>query len=103
MKNKSNLILWGALGVYALVLWLVFGCSALVGLDPIQLNFLYVTIGGVMVLAFMTFGYRLIDALTPFPTGAELRSNNSAVGMVVAGVFIGIGLAVGLTVGLGLN
>ena len=67
------------------------------------MNFIYAIGGGVIALAFMYFGYRWLDFLTPFDTGEELKKGNRAVGQVVGSIFIGIGVAIGLVIGLGLN
>jgi len=69
----------------------------------ILLNLLYAAVGGSAAIAFMFFGYRIIDHVTPFDTAAQLRDGNVAVGIMVGGMFVGIGVAVGLVVGMGLN
>ena len=56
---------------------------------------------GSITLAFMYFGYKWLDYLTPFDTGEELKNGNRAVGQVVGSIFIGIGVAIGLVIGLG--
>ncbi|HIF69045.1 MAG TPA: DUF350 domain-containing protein [Deltaproteobacteria bacterium] len=67
------------------------------------MNFGYAIGGGLITLAFMYFGYKCLDHLTPFDTGEELSKGNRAVGQVVGSIFIGIGVAIGLVIGLGLN
>jgi uncharacterized membrane protein YjfL (UPF0719 family) len=67
------------------------------------MNFGYAIGGGLITLAFMYFGYKWLDYLTPFDTGEELKNGNRAVGQVVGSIFIGIGVAIGLVIGLGLN
>ena len=69
----------------------------------IALNLLYAVVGGLGAIAFMYFGFKVIDHVTPFDTGEQLRDGNTAVGVMVAGMFIGIGVAVGLVIGMGLN
>lgn len=66
-------------------------------------NFLYAIVGGFVTIGFMMLGYWLTDKLTKFETCDELARGNTAVGMMVMGMFIGIGVAVGLVIGLGLN
>jgi uncharacterized membrane protein YjfL (UPF0719 family) len=67
------------------------------------LNFIYATIGGLLTIALMFLGFKIIDKLTKFDTSAELARGNAAVGAMVQGMFIGVGVAVGLVIGLGLN
>ena len=69
----------------------------------VLLNLLYSVVGGVLAIAFMFVGYKTIDRLTTFNTSEQLAAGNTAVGVVVAGMFVGIGVAVGLVIGLGLN
>lgn len=69
----------------------------------VALNLGYAVFGAILSIAFMLIAYKVLDRLTPFSTGAELRQGNRAVGAVVAGMFIAIGVSVGLVVGLGLN
>ncbi len=69
----------------------------------ILLNFVYAFLGGIVTIAFMWFGYKLFDHLTPFNTADELKKGNMAVGLVVLGMLLGIGIAIGLVIGLGLN
>jgi len=66
-------------------------------------NIIYASIGGLLAIAFMAIGYKVLDKITPFDTGKELSGvnedggkGNIAVGLAVGGMFIGIGLAVGL-------
>ena len=72
-------------------------------MNVILLNFLYSVGGGILTIAFMFLGYKVIDRVTPFDTSKQLKAGNRAVGTVVAGMFIGIGVAVGLVIGMGLN
>ncbi len=69
----------------------------------IALNVGYAVFGAIVSIAFMLTAYKVLDRMTPFSTGDELRCRNQAVGMVVAGMFVAIGVSVGLVVGLGLN
>ena len=69
----------------------------------VLLNLLYSLVGGGAAIAFMFFGYRVIDHVTPFDTAEQLKAGNTAVGIMVGGMFVGIGIAVGLVVGMGLN
>lgn len=69
----------------------------------VALNLGYAVFGAILSIAFMLIAYKVLDSLTPYSTGAELRQGNRAVGAVVAGMFIAIGVSVGLVVGLGLN
>ena len=69
----------------------------------ILLNFIYAVLGGTVTLAFMWFGYKLFDRLTPFDTAEELKKGNTAVGLAVLGILLGIGIAIGLVIGMGLN
>jgi uncharacterized membrane protein YjfL (UPF0719 family) len=72
-------------------------------LDPIVLNFLYAITGGGLTLFFMWLGCKIFNHMVSFSISDELGKGNTAVGLMVMGIFIGIGIAVGLTVGLGLN
>lgn len=72
-------------------------------MDPLLLNFLYAIIGGVLTLGFMWTGCKLFNHTVSFSIGKELKNGNTAVGMMVMGMFIGIGIAMGLVIGLGLN
>lgn len=72
-------------------------------LDPIVLNFIYALVGGVITLGFMWLGCRMFNHIVDFNIGDELAKGNTAVGMMVMGIFIGIGIALGLVIGLGLN
>jgi uncharacterized membrane protein YjfL (UPF0719 family) len=66
-------------------------------------NFAYAIVGGLLTIALMVLGYKVVDKLTHFDTATELARGNTAVGAMVQGMFIGIGVAVGLVIGLGLN
>ncbi|HYQ73194.1 MAG TPA: DUF350 domain-containing protein [Gammaproteobacteria bacterium] len=73
-------------------------------IDPVILNFLYASLGGVLTLFFMWLGCLLFNRLTcTFNIPEELSKGNIAVGLMVMGLFIGIGTALGLVIGLGLN
>jgi uncharacterized membrane protein YjfL (UPF0719 family) len=73
-------------------------------LDPILMNFLYATLGGLMTLAFMWLGCMLFNRVVcSFDIGDELARGNQAVGLMVMGMFIGIGIGIGLVIGMGLN
>ena len=69
----------------------------------VGLNVAYATFGALLAVVAMIAAYKVIDRMTPYSTGVELRKGNRAVGSVVAGMFVAIGVAVGLVVGLGLN
>jgi uncharacterized membrane protein YjfL (UPF0719 family) len=73
------------------------------GLDPIVLNFIYAALGGAMSILFMWIGTKLFNHMMNFNISDELARGNTAVGMMIMGLFIGIGVAMGLVVGLGLN
>ncbi len=72
-------------------------------LDPIVLNFLYAIIGGAITLTFMWLGCKWFNHIVSFSISEELKAGNTAVGLMVMGIFIGIGIALGLVIGLGLN
>ncbi len=69
----------------------------------IFMNFFYAIVGGLLTIALMFLGFKIIDKLTKLDTSAELARGNVAVGAMVQGMFIGVGVAVGLVIGLGLN
>ena len=69
----------------------------------VLINLLYAVIGGSGAIAFMYFGFKVIDHVTSFDTNEPLVQGNTAVGVMMAGMFVGIGVAVGLVIGLGLN
>jgi len=75
----------------------------LLSLNPVIVNFVYATLGGVITLVFMWVGYKLFDVMTKFSITDELAKDNRAVGFMVMGIFIGVGVAMGLVVGLSLN
>ena len=66
-------------------------------------NFTYATLGALLTISFMVFGYKILDWITPFDTSKQLGEGNIAIGIVVGSMFVGLGIAVGLVVGLGLN
>lgn len=72
-------------------------------LIPMLLNFVYAAMGGALTLFFMWLGCRIFNHMACFNLSEELRSGNTAVGMMVMGILIGVGIAMGLVVGLGLN
>jgi uncharacterized membrane protein YjfL (UPF0719 family) len=72
-------------------------------LSVVLMNFCYAIIGGLLTIALMFVGFKIIDKLTKLDTSAELARGNTAVGAMVQGMFIGVGIAVGLVIGLGLN
>ena len=72
-------------------------------LPPIVLNFVYSALGGVMTLFFMWLGCKIFNRAVCFDLSEELSKGNTAVGMMVMGMFIGVGVAMGLVIGLGLN
>lgn len=72
-------------------------------MDPLLLNFLYAILGGFITLGFMWLGCKLFNNTVNFSIGKELKAGNTAVGLMVMGMFIGIGIALGLVIGLGLN
>lgn len=72
-------------------------------MDPLILNFVYVILGGALTLAFMWLGCKIFSHTVKFSIGKELRNGNTAVGLMIMGMFIGIGIALGLVIGLGLN
>lgn len=71
--------------------------------DPIVLNFLYAIMGGVLTLIFMWLGCKIFNHLVTFDISEELGKGNTAVGLMIVGIFIGMGTAMGLVIGLGLN
>lgn len=72
-------------------------------LSILLLNFVYALVGSLLTIAFMVFGFKLFDQITPFDTPTELAKGNIAVGIVVGSIFVGIGIAIGLVMGMGLN
>ena len=52
---------------------------------------------------FYVVGCKLFNHTVNFSIGKELKDGNTAVGLMVMGMFIGIGIALGLVIGLGLN
>ncbi len=70
---------------------------------PVILNLLYAFAGGVLTLIFMWVGWIMLGRLTSIQISQELKKGNTAVGMMVMGIFIGMGVAMGLVVGLALN
>lgn len=72
-------------------------------IDPIILNFVYTILGGCLTLFFMWLGCKIFNHMVCFNISEELHKGNTAVGMMLMGIFIGIGVALGLVIGLGLN
>lgn len=72
-------------------------------IDPIILNFIYTILGGLLTLFFMWLGCKIFNHMVCFNISEELHKGNTAVGMMLMGIFIGIGVALGLVIGLGLN
>ena len=73
-------------------------------LDPVVMNLVYAAIGGLMTLGFMWLGCFMFNRIVcSFDIGEELHKGNTAVGMMVMGMFIGIGIGIGLVIGMGLN
>jgi len=71
--------------------------------DPILLNFIYAVMGGALTLGFMWLGCKVFNHLVDFSISEQLSRGNTAIGMMVMGIFIGVGIAMGLVIGLGLN
>lgn len=72
-------------------------------LDPIILNFLYASLGGLLAIGLGWAGAKLFSLLMPFSVGEQLGAGNIAVGLAVMGIFIGVGISMGLVIGMGLN
>lgn len=72
-------------------------------IDPMLLNLIYVIIGGSLTLMFMWLGCRMFNHLVAFSIAEELAKGNTAVGLMMMGMFIGIGTALGLVIGLSMN
>ncbi len=72
-------------------------------IDPIILNFMYATLGGLLTIWFMKYGCWMFNKTVSFNISEELAKGNIAVGLMIAGMFIGIGVATGLVIGLGLG
>jgi uncharacterized membrane protein YjfL (UPF0719 family) len=71
--------------------------------QAILINSFYAGVATAFALTAMFLGFKMMDRLTKFDTGQELKGGNVAVGIAVGGMFIGLGLAIGLVVGLSLN
>ena len=71
--------------------------------DPNVINFIYAIMGGVLTLIFMWLGCKIFNHLVTFDISEELGKGNTAVGLMIVGIFIGMGTAMGLVIGLGLN
>jgi uncharacterized membrane protein YjfL (UPF0719 family) len=72
-------------------------------LDPIVLNLLYATLGGLLGLLLSWLGGWVFQLRMGFKLREELKNDNRAVGMVLMGIFIGNGIGMGLIIGLSLN
>lgn len=72
-------------------------------LDPIILNLLYATLGGLLGLLLSWIGSLVFQWRMGFRIRDELKNDNRAVGMVIMGIFIGNGIGMGLIIGLSLN
>ncbi|MEN8174988.1 MAG: DUF350 domain-containing protein [Pseudomonadota bacterium] len=72
-------------------------------IDPLFLNMLYAIFGGALTLGFMWLGCKVFSHIVNFSIPDKLAEGNSAVGMMIMGMFIGIGVAMGLVIGMGLN
>lgn len=72
-------------------------------IDPLLLNFVYVVVGGLLTLGFMWMGCKMFNHIVSFSIGDELAKGNTAVGLMIMGMYIGIGIAMGLVIGLGMN
>ena len=66
-------------------------------------KFLYVALGGVMMVIFMKLSCRMFSSMCKFNISDELGKGNIAVGLMVVGLFIGVGIALGLVIGLGIG
>ncbi len=72
-------------------------------MDPVFLNFFYATMGAALTIFAMWAGCKIFNRMFCFELSEELHNGNTAIGIMLAGMFIGIGVATGLVVGLGLN
>lgn len=72
-------------------------------LDPLVLNLLYATLGGVLGMALSWLSGWVFQMRMGFKLRDELAKDNRAVGFVLMGIFIGNGIGMGLIVGLSLN
>lgn len=72
-------------------------------LDPMLLNFIYAIVGSALTIFSMWIGCKIFNRMFCFEISEELHNGNTAIGIMLAGMFIGIGMASGLVVGLGLN
>ncbi len=72
-------------------------------LDPIILNLLYASLGGILGLLLSWGGSLVFQWRMAFRIRDELKNDNRAVGMVLMGIFIGNGIGMGLIIGLSLN
>ena len=66
-------------------------------------KFLYVILGGFIVLAFMKISCSMFNRKCKFNISDELGKGNVAVGLMVMGLFIGVSIALGLVIGIGLG
>lgn len=67
-------------------------------------NVIYGVGSGILLLALMFLGYFIIDRtiLRHFTVSREIKHNNAAVALVVAGTFLALGIALGLVLSIGL-
>lgn len=72
-------------------------------LDPLALNLLYATLGGLLGMALSWLSGWVFQLRMGFKLRDELAKDNRAVGLVLMGIFIGNGVGMGLIVGLSLN
>ncbi len=73
------------------------------GFAPIIVNFIYASIGGLMMLIGAWLAYRLFLNVVGFNVRDELKRGNVAVGLAVLGIFLGTGIGFGLVVAMALN
>lgn len=72
-------------------------------MDPILLNFMYAALGGCMTLFFGWLAAFLFRRRMDLDSSEELKKGNTAVAIVICGIFIGTGISMGLVIGLSLN
>ena len=66
-------------------------------LSPILVNLLYASIGGVLMLVFWWFAYRIFLWEVGFNVRDELKAGNIAVGLAVLGIFLAVGIGMGMS------
>jgi uncharacterized membrane protein YjfL (UPF0719 family) len=72
-------------------------------LDPIILNFVYATLGGLLMLVGGWIASRFFMHVMGFDVRAELKAGNVAVGLALMGIYLATGIGMGLVIGLSLN